>query len=53
MSKCSKRNKNSISDTISTIKELSLFIDSKEEMLNIYTDVIENKKTKKKKRTKK
>lgn len=53
MSKCSKKDQDSIKGTKSMIKELRLFIDSKEDMLNIYTDVVTNKKTKKKKRTKK
>ena len=53
MSQCSKRNKEAIEGTISMIKELRLFIDSKQEMISIYNDTITNKKNKKKKRTKK
>ncbi len=53
MSKCSKRDTDAIKGTISMIKELKLFIDSKQDMLNIYTDVVTNKKSKKNKRTKK
>ena len=53
MSKCSKRNKEAIESTISMIKELRLFIDSKQEMISIYNDTISKKKNKKKKRTKK
>lgn len=53
MSKCKKKNKTSIDDTMSMIKELRLFIDSQEYMLETYNNVVNNKKTKKKKRTKK
>lgn len=53
ISKCSKKNKQAIQDTISMIKELRLFIDSKETMISIYHDTVLNRKNKKKKRTKK
>lgn len=53
MSNCSKRNRDSIDGVISMVKELRLFIDSKEEMIGLYNSVLTNKKEKKKKRTKK
>ena len=53
MSNCSKRNRDSIDGVISMVKELRLFIDSKEEMISLYNSVLANKKEKKKKRTKK
>ena len=52
MSKCTKKNKDAVEGTKSMIKELRLFIDSKENMLEIYNNVLTNKKEKKKKRTK-
>ncbi len=39
MSKCSKRNEQSIKDTMSMIKELKLFIESKEKLLDIYNSI--------------
>lgn len=50
MSKCSKKDEDSNKGTISMLNELRLFIDNKEEMLNIFNDLTKNKKTKKKKK---
>lgn len=47
MSKCSKRNYESIEGTISMINELCLFINSKDTMLEIYNNVVTKKRTKK------
>ena len=52
MSKCSKKDENSNKGTISMINELKLFIDNKEEMLNIFNDLTKIKKTKKNKKKK-
>jgi Ser/Thr protein kinase RdoA (MazF antagonist) len=53
LSKCSKKDQTSIKDTISMINELKLFIDNKEEMINIYNEILDSKKNKKKKKQKK
>lgn len=53
LNKCCKKDQTSIKATISMINELKLFIDNKETMINIYNEILDSKKPKKKKKQKK